>query len=280
MHPTPNRSLLVHAWLRQCWLACCLLLAGATALAQNAPPPQDYRLGAGDTLRVLVFQSPDLTVETRVSETGAISVPLIGSIAVGGLSLSEAERRLAEAFKSGGFLQQPQVNLVLLQVRGNQVSVLGQVNRPGRFPLEIANTRVTDVLAMAGGVMPGGDDNVILSGMRDGRPFRKFIDIPGLFLVQDSADNLLVAAGDTLYVHRAPVFYIYGEAQRAGPYRIERNMTVMQALAMGGGPTSRGSETRLRLHRRDSHGVVQQTVPQLTDRLEPNDVIYVRESLF
>jgi polysaccharide export outer membrane protein len=76
------------------------------------------------------------------------------------------------------------------------------------------------------------------------------------------------------------VFYIYGEAQRSGPYRIERNMTVMQGLAMGGGPTNRGSETRLRLHRRDASGVVQQTTPALTDLLQPNDVIYVRESLF
>lgn len=270
----------LRAWLLRLALALGLLLATAVASAQDAPRAQDYRLGAGDTVRVLVFQSPDLTVETRVSETGAISVPLIGGIAVRGLSLSEAERKIADAFKSGGFLQQPQVNLVLVQVRGNQVSVLGQVNRPGRFPLEVANTRVTDVLAMAGGIMPSGDDNVILSGTRDGKPFRKFIDIPGLFLIQDSADNILVAAGDTLYVQRAPVFYIYGEAQRAGPYRIERNMTVMQGLAVGGGPTNRGSETRLRLHRRDSHGVVQQTVPELTDRLEPNDVIYVRESLF
>ncbi|WP_326533344.1 polysaccharide export protein EpsE [Pseudorhodoferax sp.] len=279
MHPTTlPRPFPLHAWLLRLLLACSLLLA-ATAQAQN-PAPQDYRLGAGDTVRMQVFQSPDLTVETRVSESGTISVPLIGSIGIGGLSLAEAERKIATAFKSGGFLQQPQVNLVLVQVRGNQVSVLGQVNRPGRFPLEIANTRVSDVLAMAGGVMPSGDDTVILSGTRDGKPFRKFIDIPALFLVQDATDNLLVAAGDTLYVHRAPVFYIYGEAQRAGPYRIERNMTVMQGLAMGGGPTNRGSETRLRLHRRDSHGQVQQTTPQLTDTLQPNDVIYVRESLF
>lgn len=266
-----------YAWLWRSLLAIWLL-AGLGAHAQEAP--SDYRLGAGDTIRVLVFQSPDLTVEARVSENGVISVPMIGNTAIGGLSIADAEKKIAAALKSGGFLQQPQVNIVLLQVRGNQVSVLGQVHRPGRFPLEVANTRVTDLLAMAGGTTPTGDDTVILSGMRAGQPFRKLIDIPALFLDAQSSDNLLVAAGDTLYVHRAPVFYIYGEAQRAGPYRIERGMTVMQGLAMGGGPTNRGSETRLRLHRRDAAGVVQQTTPALTDTLQQNDVIYVRESLF
>lgn len=262
----------------------CLLWAGAAAHAQVVQPTQvvaeDYRLGAGDTVRVLVFQSPDLTVEARVSENGAISVPLIGNILIGGLSIADAERKIAEALKSGGYLQRPQVNLVLLQVRGNQVAVLGQVQRPGRFPLELANTRVSDVLAMAGGINSNGDDTVILSGVREGKPFRRLIDIPALFLNEDTGGNLFVAAGDTLYVHRAPVFYIYGEVNRAGPYRIERGMTVMQGLAMGGGPTNRGSETRLRLHRRDAAGIIQQTTPTLTDALQANDVIYVRESLF
>jgi polysaccharide export outer membrane protein len=76
------------------------------------------------------------------------------------------------------------------------------------------------------------------------------------------------------------MFYIYGEAQRSGSYRIERGMTVMQALALGGGPTVRGTEMRLRLHRRNAQGAVEQLSPEMTDLVQPNDVIYVRESLF
>ena len=254
-----------------------LLTTAAVAQEQRAP---DYQLGAGDTVRVLVFQSPDLTVEARVSENGNISMPLIGSIGIGGMSITDAEKKIAGAFRTGGFLQQPQINIVLLQVRGSQVAVLGRVNRPGRFPLETANMRVTDVLAMAGGTTPDGNDVVVLTGIREGKPFRREIDIAAMFIGERPADNLTVMGGDTLYVHRAPQFYIYGEAQRSGPYRIERGMTVMQGLAMGGGPTPRGSETRLRLHRRDANGTVQQLTPALTDRLLPDDVIYVRESLF
>jgi polysaccharide export outer membrane protein len=229
---------------------------------------------------VQVFQSPDLSVDARVSENGVISYPLVGSVQLGGLSIAEAEQKIADALRSGGFVRSPQVNIILRQVRGNQVAVLGQVNRPGRFPLETFNTRVSDMLATAGGVTPGGDDVLILTGQRQGQAFRRVIDIPGLFLNQKPEDDVVLAGGDTLYVNKAPVFYIYGQAQRPGPYRIERGMTVMQALAQGGGPTARGSQNRLMLHRRDAAGKVIETVPQLTDAVRPEDVIYVRESIF
>lgn len=257
------------------------------AFGAHAEDKLDYPLGAGDTMRIQVFQNPDLTIETRVSENGSITYPLIGAVQLGGLSIAAAEAKIAGALKAGGFVQQPQVNIVLLLMRGNQVSVLGQVNRPGRFPLETFNTRVSDMLAAAGGAMPavgiaaGGDDVAIVTGVRGGKPFRKSIDIPALFLGDDNEADLVLAGGDTIYVHRAPVFYIYGEAQRPGAYRIERAMTVMQALALGGGPTVRGSEYRLRLHRKNAaSGVVEKLSPEMTDPVLPSDVIYVRESIF
>jgi polysaccharide biosynthesis/export protein len=264
-------------------------LAAPATPAAVAPGPQatsapvamaDYRLGPGDAIGVQVYQSPDLSVDARVSESGVISYPLVGSVQIGGLTISEAEKKIADALRAGRFVKVPQVNIVLRQVRGNQVAVLGQVSRPGRFPLETFNTRVSDMLAAAGGTTATGDDVLIVTGQRNGQPFRKVIDIPGLFLNEKSADDIILAGGDTLYVNKAPVFYIYGEAQRPGPYRIERGMTVMQALAQGGGPTVRGSENRLRLHRRDATGKVVEYVPKLTDLIRSEDVLYVRESLF
>ena len=257
--------------------------AGTSAPAAGgtlSPVTQDYRLGAGDTIAVQVYQSPDLSVEARVSEGGVISYPLVGSVRIGGMTIPEAEKRIADALRTGGFVKMPQVSIAVRQVRANQVAVLGQVTRPGRFPLETFNTRASDMLAAAGGVTQTGDDVLIITGVRDGKTFRKVIDIPFLLSNAKSDEDILVAAGDTLYVNKAPVFYIYGEAQRAGAYRVERGMTVMQALAAGGGPTVRGSQNRLRLHRRDVSGNVIETVPQLTDQVRPDDVIYVRESIF
>jgi polysaccharide export outer membrane protein len=271
--------------LRSVWLLlfACLSVFASSAHAQAPATPaaaSEYKLGPGDQIRVQVFQNPDLTVEARVSEAGAISYPLVGSVAVGGMTIGQAEARIATALRNGNFLKQPQVNIVMLQVRGNQVAVLGQVQKPGRFPLETTQTRVSDLLAAAGGVTPMGDDTLIVTGTRNGQPFRKVIDIPGLFLNSRNADDILVSGGDTIFVNKAPVYYIYGEAQRPGPYRIERGMTVMQALAQGGGPTARGSQSRLKLTRKSADGREIEMTPKLTDPVEPNDVIFVRESLF
>ena len=255
----------------------CLLL---NVSAQTTTAKTDFPLSAGDAIRVQVFQNPDLTIETRLSENGAITYPLIGSLDIGGLSIGNAEQKVAEALQSGGFIKNPQVNIVLMQIRGNQVSVLGQLNRPGRFPLESTTIRVSDMLATAGGVTPLGADMAVVTGVRDGQPFSRQIDMPLSLLSGNMKDDIVVQGGDRIYVDRAPVFYIYGEAQRPGAFRIERNMTVMQALAVGGGATLRGTERRLRLHRKASDGSIVQTEPALTDLVLSNDVIYVKESLF
>jgi polysaccharide export outer membrane protein len=254
--------------------------ATAPTQTRQTTAATDYPLGAGDSLRIQVFQNPDLTIETRVSENGAISYPLIGSVDLSGLSLAAAEKKIAAALQSGGFIQNPQVTVMLTQIRGNQVAVLGQVNRPGRFALETTNTRLSDMLANAGGATSNGDDTAIVSGERKGQPFRVQIDIATLFLGDEAQDNLVLQGGDSIYVQRAPVFYIYGEAQRPGSFRVERNMTIMQALALGGGPTARGTERRLRLNRKSADGSLVQTEPLLSDPVQANDVIYVKESLF
>lgn len=261
-------------------LAACLVALGTGSLSLAQDKSADYLLGPGDTIRILVFQNPDLTLETRVTESGTITYPLIGTVNIGGIAPSEAEKRIAKQLRDGGFVQQPQVTVILLQNRGNQVSVLGQVNRPGRFPLETFNTRLTEMIAMAGGIAASGADTAIIVGVRDGKPFRKEVDIAGLFLGKSMADDMTVGGGDAIYIHRAPMFYIYGEVQRPGSFRVERGMSIMQALAQGGGPTVRGTENRLRLHRRGADGAIVQSSPALTDAIQPDDVLYINESLF
>ena len=257
-----------------------LLLAMYGVIANAVDESNDYRLGAGDTMHVTVFQNPDLTTEVRVSESGIISYPLLGSVEVGGLTIAAAEKKIASLLKEQKFVQQPQVNIVMTQVRGNQVSVLGQVNRPGRYPLETFNTRVSDMLALAGGATATGSDIVILVSTRNGKPFRKEIDIPSLYLDDNRKDDILVEGGDVMYVHRAPMYYIYGEVQRPGSYRVERNMTLMQALAQAGGPTMRGTQRSIRIFRRGADGMPDQISLDLTAAVNTDDVLYVRESLF
>ena len=252
-------------------------IAVATA---EGPATGDYRLAPGDAIRIQVFQNPDLSLETRVSDNGNISYPLVGSVALGGDTIGAAEQRLANALREGGFVKAPQVNISLVQVRGNQVSVLGLINKPGRYPLEAANTRLSELIATAGGLAATGADIIVIVGIRDGKPFRREVDLPALYLDGRLDEDILLSGGDTLYVHRAPMFYIYGEVQRPGVFRVERKMTVQQALITGGGPSLRGTERGLRLHRRGADGKAEILIPAPTDSIFPDDVLFVRESLF
>jgi len=255
-----------------------LMVGAGLVHAQN--PLREYLLGPGDSIHIQVFQSPDLSLDTRVSEVGMITYPMIGAVQLGGLTLSAAEQAIAQRLSDGQFVVRPQVTVVLTQNHGNQVSVLGQVNRPGRFPLETFNTRVSEILAAAGGITATGSETAILTGVRDGKPFRREIDISGIFLNDAATNDVLVDGGDVIFVPRAPMFYIYGEVQRPGSYRQERNMLVQQALAQGGGLTPRGTERGLRIQRRDSNGKIVEIKPKLVDLLEADDIIQVSESLF
>jgi polysaccharide export outer membrane protein len=258
-----------------------LLLFSSLVGAQEKDRLAEYRLGPGDSIRISVFQNPDLTLETRVGEDGTITYPLIGRVAIGGATLPAAEHTIAKALDAGNFIHQAQVTILLLQLRSSQVSVLGLVNRAGRYPLETVNTRVSEMIAIAGGVAPAGGDVAILTGERQGKSFRKEIDIAGLFREKGGVEDIAVAAGDVIYVERAPIIYVYGEVNRPGAYRLERGMTLRHALARGGGPTPRGTERNLRLHRRGDNGAMQVIkTPRLDDLARPEDVLHVGESIF
>lgn len=266
--------------LRNIVRAWAFFLSMATAFAAAAQGSQpEYQIGAGDSIRIVVFQNPDLTVETRVTENGTISYPLVGTVRVGGLTIPAAEQAVAAALKAGKFIEEPQVNISLLQNRGNQVSVLGSVNRAGRFPLETFNTRVSEMIAIAGGISATGADVAIVTGTRDGKPMRREIDIAAMFLDNGLGADMVVAGGDVIYVHRQPLYYIYGQVQRPGSYRVERGMTVRQALAQGGGPTDRGTARGLRLHRRGADAKLEVLSPELDDPVRADDVLYVQESI-
>jgi polysaccharide export outer membrane protein len=252
----------------------------ASAPAATATSNAEYRIAPGDVIRVTVFQNPDLSLEARVSEVGVISYPLLGQVNLGGLSVSAAEKRIADQLRDRNFVRQPQVSILVTQVRGNQVSVLGQVGKPGRFPLESGEVKLTEMLATVGGVLPTGADTVVVLGTRNGQPYRGEIDVPSIFGPDRRGGDLVLQNGDVIWVERAPSIYIYGEVQRPGALRLERNMSVLQALAASGGVTQRGTEKGLRVHRRNAEGRTQVIQPAMDDLLRPDDVVYVRESLF
>jgi polysaccharide biosynthesis/export protein len=259
-----------------------LALAGAALLVLSAPASAQTgdAIGEGDTVRVTVFQNPDLSVEGRVGTDGAIPYPLLGQVKIGGLSTAAAGGRIADQLKRGGYLKNPQVTVAVTAMRSRQVSVLGHVARPGRYALDDASSRLTDVLALAGGIAPTGDEIVQVMVNRGGKIAKMAVDVPVMFKSGDLSKNIEVRSGDTIFVSRAPVFYIYGEVTHAGAYRLEQNMSVMQALSVGGGLSPRGTDRGLKVNRLMPDGSVRTIDAKLTDLVQADDVIYVKESIF
>jgi polysaccharide biosynthesis/export protein len=184
---------------------------------------------------------------------------------------------VAHALESGGFVRQAQVSILIEDYQSQRFSVLGQVAKPGQYPL-VTKTNVMGALAAAGGTVNliAADEATLLRG--DGTHVG--VDLISLF-EGDARQNLTIGAGDTLYVPKAAQFYIYGEVQHPGAYRLERGMTVSQAISAGGGLTARGTDRRVVAKRREYKAGKEKEVPlDDADLVQPDDVLRVREKLF
>lgn len=267
-------------------ISACFLLSAILPLKVFSSG-DEYRLGGGDLINVTVFQNPDFNGERRVSENGVITFPLVGAVPVGQLTIQEAEQTIAKRLSEGAFVVNPQVSIVPIEMRSSQISVIGLVSKPGRYPLESRNTKLTDALSMAGGIIQSapsvslnGGDQVVLKGTRNGVAFSKTIDVREIFLKGKDELDLQVRGGDTIYVGRAPQYYVYGEVQRPGVYKIETGMTVRQALAQAGGLTPRGSQNGIQIYRKDDAGKEIVINPDLDQPLLDNDTLFFKQSIF
>jgi len=255
-----------------------------------APPPSSsaatdgddsplMKLGPGDTVSMQVYGRPELSTQAYISDDGKLNAPLVGPINIAGLSPNDAAIKIAEAYRSGGFLLQPQVNITLQQFKSQQISVLGEVKNPGRYALD-SRTSIFDLLAQAGGAGPDAADTIYLirHGDKDGPTQR--IPVAMQELVRHSAGELSLHGGDSIYVPKAPQFYIYGEVRTPNRYKLDAGMTVVQAIAMGGGVTDRGSDSRVEVRRRNPDGSFKTFSAHATDTVQADDVIRIKERIF
>ena len=110
--------------------------------------------------------------------------------------------------------------------------------------------------------------------------FRMDPDVPLVLLTAQNTGTIDLQAGDTIYVPVAPKFYIYGEVRRPDAYPLPESITVMQAISLGGGLTDRGSDSKVKLKRTLEDGRTVTRSVGLEDRVQPDDVIVVKERLF
>lgn len=269
-HALPDRR-----WRILAFAALLLAFAAATVQA-NGAPPADYRVGAGDLLKITVYGSPDMSTEVRVAESGGITCPLIGGVQVAGMSTQEIEKLLASRYVDGGFLRQPQIAVLITEFMSQKISVLGQVTKPGQFSLR-GSGDVLALIAEAGGLDAATAADRATLTRANGTQAQ--IDLEKLF-DGDASQNLPVAGGDRIYVPKADRFYVYGQVQKPGQYKLERSMTVSRAISASGGLTPRGTERRAVIKRRGPDGKEKEYSVKGTDELKPDDILFIKESFF
>ncbi len=254
-------------------VALFFLLLSVFSLPVHA---QDYILGDGDSVSISVHQYPDLDTKTRVGEDGSINFPLLGSVKIGGLSAEDAARFIESSLKKGSFIKSPQVNVNIDEYRSQTVSLLGNVPKPGKYPI-MGGSTILEIIAEAGGIAKDGSPRVMITRKGE-KPF--VIDTSLALERGDMTQNIKVISGDIIFVPRMEVFYIYGEVNRPGEYQLQPGMNIMQAISVGGGLTDKATERGLKIKRKTADGKVETISASTSEALQPDDVVYVKESLF
>lgn len=259
--------------LKKCLLILASLLSFINVAQAVDNSKNKYLLGSGDVIKVSVYDHPDLLLEVQLADDGSINFPLIGKVNLNGLTFQAAEASIARKLDAGGFVRAPQVNILISEYRSQRISVIGEVNRPGRYPLD-SKTSLIDMIANAGGISAMGGDTIVL--IRDNT--RQEFNIPKL--MGSAEQSIALRTGDQLYIPRMQQIYVYGEVLRPGAYRLEPKMTVMQALSLAGGFTPKASHRSIQIQRPAKDGTMEKVDVNLTDLVHPDDVIYIDESLF
>jgi polysaccharide biosynthesis/export protein len=258
------------------------------------PPPatseEDYKLAPRDQVAVVVFGQKDLTRTVRVSQSGAITLPLLGEIQAAGLSPSDLERRIEDSLR-GRYLVNPKATVTVSEFGGRQFAVMGAVNQPGAFALKSNHTTVRVALSEAKGVKDGADRiaYVLRARPRVGEPQPVTVDLDALLRQGDPGHNVVVEPGDSVYVPEANTYYVAGEVEKRGAFKLRRDTTVSRALTEAGGVAKLAATGEIRVIRTLPTGAKQEIGPFELDKvmggdrrqdiaLQPQDVVVVPES--
>jgi polysaccharide export outer membrane protein len=243
---------------------------------------RDYLVGSQDVLKISVYEHPDLATTVRVSEDGKITFPLVGELEVRDLSVQLIEKKIA-ARLSEGFIPNPQVTVFVEQYRGARVTVMGEVTKPGQYEIT-GPTSVVEAISMALGMTENSGHTIMLFKKdsaigKDPNYKRIAIDVDRLFKEGDLIQNVQLQNGDIIYVPKIDFFYIYGEVNRPGIYRIEKGLTVKRAISMAGGFTPKASKGRIEITRcQEGKDIVKKA--DINESVKPDDTIMVKESIF
>ena len=269
-----------------------LLLLMALQAGQTAPAPADpglYVVGANDVLTITVYNQPKLSGKFAIEADGTLAFPLLGRVAVGGLTVRDVEDEISEGL-AAGYLKDPQVNVSVEAYRSQQIFVMGEVRQPGSLQFTGSMT-LLEALARAGATTErAGPEAVIVrppTGPKAGAPAPSptAANAESIRINLESLEagalskNVALRAGDTIFVPRAETVFVSGHVRTAGEYRIRTGMTVRQVLALAGGVTDRGSTRRIQIIRRVDDKEVTMSADLRTE-VQAGDTVVVRDRFF
>jgi len=283
-----------------CLLLSCESFAQSPALSAPVTPPavpsapatqpaddpqvQSTAIGPGDLLDISVFGVPELTLKVRVNEHGSVTLPLVGEMHIGGLTVAAAEQSLGRALIARDLVLHPQITIFVTEYATQGITVLGEVNQPGTYPL-FGPHRLFDAISAAGGLTQRSSSTITLIRRNDqDHPIHLNLAVTNTNVTAD----VILQPGDTIIVDKAPVVYVVGEVNKPGAFLMENNtsITVLRAIALAQGPTHKAALSKAEIVRRVPTGVEEIDLPlgkimrgQVTDlRLTGDDILFLPTS--
>ena len=260
------------------------LLLILSSLAASAPAQKESLLiGPGDLLHLLVYDTPEMELHARVTDTGNIPFNFLGNVHVAGLTPEQAGELIDQKLQAAGIMLHPQASVNVEAYATAFASVMGEVQKPGTYEIDTPH-RVVDVLAMAGGLTAVADRHMTIQ--RFG-PDKQKVDYYYSNAGETALSNdPMVYPGDSVVVSKVAVVYVLGDVYKPGGYPINTNnskMTALQAIALAGYATHTAAVGKSRLVRETPQGVQEINLPvnamqkgKLPDvALLPDDVVYV-----
>jgi polysaccharide export outer membrane protein len=267
--------------------------APAAPAPTASPASTEYQIGPEDILKVTVYGHEDLTQTVVVQSDGTFVFPLIGRVKGGDLTPKELERKIT-VLLSQGFIRNPQVTVIVQEYRSKTIFVVGEIARPGTYPLSGSRTLV-EALAKAGPttsnaggevviVRPHGEvqgpvlPNQVGEGPASASAEVIRVNMPDI-QAGDLSKNILLRPNDTVFVPLAPKVFVSGEVRNPGAYPFASGTTVRQAISLAGGFTEDGSSGRIRVVR-TFEGKSREVKIKIDEPVQPGDTIVVKSKLF
>jgi polysaccharide export outer membrane protein len=229
------------------------MLGTGSDIPQTSPTTQ---VAAGDLLDVVIFETPELSGRFRVNLKGEILLPLAGTLHVAGMTISEITEAVTQRYKDAKILVDPQVTVFVAEFTRRTITITGEVRAPGVFQLAAPRTLI-DTMAMAGGLNDAASRTVSVVHAADPKNIIHVTLNVGAQTEQSIEEGSMeILPGDRIFVARSGVVYIVGELARPGGYQVEHNnrLTLLEAMALAGGPTRYAKLNGSRLIRRSPTG--------------------------